>query len=256
MNSKSWGVFWLGMTLALGAGAAFALPHLVRYVPWSWENRAADWVGSVAREEVCSASINRRSIEAYQKLIARIYPILPEDRTFPVTIRPLHGDTVNAFATLGGQIYVYDGLIQQADTPEELAGVLAHEIEHVRERHILQGAFGRLITSGAASLIFDGGTKFGPQVFSTFLNLRFSTAQEADADEGGLRRLQAAQVDVAGFKSFFEKMNDRSSVPAIVSDHPSDSARILRVQKFLSKPSRPILDDPEWKALRQICMGH
>jgi predicted Zn-dependent protease len=156
---------------------------------------------------------------------------------------------VNAVAGLGGRVVVYDGLIREAESPEELAGVLAHEIEHVKRRHIIQGLIAKLVTTGAFRYAFAG--KGAPA--ELLLNLSFSRDEEREADEGGLERLRAAKIDAAGFLAFFERQAKQTSAAALLSDHPSNKGRSELARKYLGGPSEPVLSPQEWRDLRGIC---
>ncbi len=251
--AKLKGLAWLVTAILVGVVAAYGLPYFARHVPWSIEQRAARLLGGAgAGERVCATRPEAAAL--FKKIVARIYPIYPDDHTFPVTVEPVEGSTVNAFASLGGHIYVFDGLIKQAETAEELAGVLAHEIEHVRQRHIIQGVIVRLVTVEGLKLALSGGGAINPETASALLNLQFSREQEREADEGGLRRLQDARVDVAGFQHFFERAKNMSSVPAILSDHPDNDDRAQLAQRYRDHPIEPIMDKKDWELVKKICV--
>jgi predicted Zn-dependent protease len=159
---------------------------------------------------------------------------------------------VNAYATLGGKININSGLIKSAETPEELAGVLAHEIEHVRHRHILERVLVNLFTAEGMNLILGGGSS--PAKWAKyFLNMDFTRAQETQADEGGLRRLQMAHVDNHGFKEFFARMGKEESTSVFLSDHPSNRDRMEMVDQFKNEDIRPILTQQEWDVIKNHC---
>jgi len=250
-STKARGLAWLLATVLCAAGAALALPWLARHVPWGVER----WLGSVAGAAPpvapCHGQPQAQALLA--RLVGRIYPVYPEDRDLPITVEALPGKTVNAYATLGGHIYVFDGLIQQARTPEELAGVLAHEIEHVRRRHILQGVALQLFTAQALRIVLPGDGAAGAQGAGLLLNLQFGRSQEAEADEQGLRRLQAAQVDAAGFADFFARAQQLPEAPQILSSHPPSAARRELAERLRGYAVRPVLGAGEWQALGAIC---
>jgi len=252
--SKLKGLAWLGVAILLGVGFALGLSPLARMVPWSMEKRMASKMGKMlggfSDLRACSRP---EGLESLRALVKRILPLYPEDSEFPLQITVVHGPVVNAFAALGGQIYVYDGLLRQTESAEELAGVLAHEIEHVRRRHIIEGVILRLSFTGIFRLILgDAGTS-DPAIAAGLFNLQFSRHQEREADEGGLKRLRDAQVDNAGFRRFFERLKNSSSVPAILSDHPTNEDRIQLITRYQTPSPQPVLSADEWKHLRAIC---
>jgi predicted Zn-dependent protease len=224
------------LALLAGLGLAMGLAPAARHVPWFIEKKLARVFGALPDAVPCGGDP-----ALFQTIVKRIYPLDPEDNSFPLTVSLIRGSTVNAFATLGGQVYVYDGLLQQAESAEELAGVLAHEIEHVRRRHIIQGVFVQLFAN------------FGAGFASELVNMRFSRDQEAEADEGGLRRLRTAKVDNAGYQHFFERLARLSNLPAILSDHPSNQQRGVLAARNPTIGAIPVLSPADWQRLQQGC---
>ena len=249
--SKLKGVIWLLAALLLGGAAALGLPFFARQIPWSLEQRLAAAPGLLPQIEASSLSRNKEAAALLERLIKRVYPLYPSDREFPVKITVIRGKTVNAFASLGGQIYVYEGLLRQTESAEELAGILAHEIEHVRRRHIIQGVFVRLLTSGAIRFIFTGQGIVDPQLAGMLLHMRFSREQEREADEGGLKRLHDANIDPAGLQRFFERAGQAAQLPTLLSDHPADTARAELMAKYRPAAAVPIMSPVEWAVVKK-----
>jgi beta-barrel assembly-enhancing protease len=247
--SKRKGLIWVGAAAGIAILAGVGLPRLAKHIPWSVERKLGLLTDQAEERAICRAPSSPAE-HALTKLVTRLYPLGDGDPEIPVSIAVVRGDTVNAFATLGGRIYVYDGLLQQAQSAEELAGVLAHEIEHVRQRHIMQGAVVSLVTWGGLKLIFQTGDS---GMTHLMLSLSFSREQEAEADEGGLERLRTAGVDAAGFARFFERARAAGAAPSILSSHPADSERAARAARFTGYPTRPVLTPAEWGELRGIC---
>jgi len=119
----------------------------------------------------------------------------------------IENTNINAFAVPGGQVFIFSGLLKAAKRPEELAGVLAHEIAHVTRRHSLRN----IISS--AGLMLAVGTLFGNSEGLTavladgskfLLNQKFSRDFEREADDTGWEYLVAANVDPRGMIEFFQ----------------------------------------------------
>jgi beta-barrel assembly-enhancing protease len=246
------GLAWFVLTILVGAFLAFGLPYLANLVPWSWEKRASTYMDGYSTN-ACTNPRDPQAAVLFQKSVRRLYPIEKADASFPVTVEVIRGSTVNAFAGLGGHIYVFDGLLQQAESGDELAGVLAHEIEHVRRRHILQGLLVRLSTSEAFKFVFFDGKSSGPQIANLLLHTRFSREEEAEADAGGLKRLQEAHIDVSGFEHFFERAATMSSIPSILSDHPANDDRLEMTRHYHGGLVTPVVSPEEWKRIKTIC---
>ncbi|CAN5950683.1 unnamed protein product [Sphagnum jensenii] len=230
-------------------GIGLGLPFLIKRVPWSFEAYLDEKLSNFSSQfERCDLSSKPKSKAALEKLVGRIFPVSETDRRIPLSVQLIHGNTVNAFASVNGKVYVFEGLLKEAQSAEELAGVLSHEIEHVKRRHVLEG-----VASGAISFLWMPDLGSGSALANRLLKLKFSRTQEEEADEGGLNRLKEARVSALGFKSFFERMEVQTQIPAMLSDHPSSDLRAKMTELYLNYPSTEILTPQEWANLKQSC---
>ncbi|MFL6549010.1 MAG: M48 family metallopeptidase [Povalibacter sp.] len=137
-------------------------------------------------------------------------------------------ESINAFALPGGIIVVHTGLISATHRAEELAGVLAHEIQHVEQRHSLRGAFKQLGLRGLWALVTGdvGATVLG-QAALELSTLQFSRSDESSADARGMDTLIEHDVDPRGMIDFFATMEKASGPkpPPFLSTHPQDRDR-------------------------------
>jgi hypothetical protein len=169
------------------------------------------------------------------------------DAKVPFTIKVIDSDVVNAFALPGGFFYVNSGLILHADEESELAGVMAHEIAHVCARHGTKQATKAEIVNLASipAMIFIPYTWAGYAIYQgmnfaiplTFL--RFSRADEAEADYLGLQYMYKAGYDPNSFVTFFEKVEadekkEPGTIPKVFSTHPPTPERIAATQKEIA----------------------
>ncbi|HSC78356.1 MAG TPA: M48 family metallopeptidase [Candidatus Acidoferrales bacterium] len=171
------------------------------------------------------------------------------DSQVPFTVKIIDSDEVNAFALPGGYLYVNTGLILEAETESELAGVLAHEIAHVTARHTTKQASKRtLMELFSLPLIFVGGpVGYGIQqamgLAVPLAFLKFSRNAEREADYLGLQYTYEANYDPTALVDFLERMaqQDRSRVPTVFSSHPMTKDRIQRAQSEIAAvlPTRP-----------------
>ncbi len=253
MTSKAKGLLWVLVAVAVAAAMALGLPGMAKHVPWPVERWMGRILGGIPGGNACTGRSHPESQALFRKLVQRIYPIAPGDADLPISIDVLPGKTVNAYATLGGHIYVFDGLVKQAKSADELAGVLAHEIEHVRNRHIIQGVAVNLFTLSALKVALPGDHPTGSYIAYMLLTLKFSRQQEYEADVAGLERLRAARVDAAGFQQFFARAEKMSAAPEIVSNHPANDVRKELAARFTGYPVEPIMDQQEWGVLKTIC---
>jgi predicted Zn-dependent protease len=137
----------------------------------------------------------------------------------------------------GGVIVVHTGLIRATRRPEELAGVLAHEVQHVEQRHSLKAVIKEAGLRGLwAALSGDLGGTLAGQAALELGALRFSRDAEREADARGFETLVARDIDPAGMVDFFGTMAQRTgaSPPAWLSTHPASEARqeLLRAMQL------------------------
>lgn len=142
--------------------------------------------------------------------------------------------SINAFALPGGIIVVHTGLIDATERPEELAGVLAHEIQHVEQRHSLRGAVKDLgLRSIWAFVSGDLGTTMAGQAAVELTSRKFSRDDESSADAGAFQLLVEKSIDPSGMADFFTTMGQQSKaqIPALLSTHPASAERQQRLQQ-------------------------
>ncbi|HEY5565804.1 MAG TPA: M48 family metalloprotease [Gammaproteobacteria bacterium] len=160
-------------------------------------------------------------------------------------------DRINAFALPGGHIGVNAGLILASDNESELAGVLAHEVSHVTQRHIARSLYDNQRTSiismaaMLAAVLLGAAADLGSQATSGLLSagqaamlqrqINFTRAHEAEADRVGMDVLAAAGFDPSGMAAFFEKLSRRASlssqyVPEMLQTHPVSTGRIAEAR--------------------------
>lgn len=162
---------------------------------------------------------------------------------------------VNAFAMPGGYIVVYTGLIAKTDTPEELAGVLAHEIEHVTQRHSLKGLIKQVGWRAVVAVALGdiGGGIIGDMT-AQLGSLKFGRDQETEADLKGLERLRNARISPEGMVTFFEKLSAQDAMqPELLSTHPASKGRMEALREAIKRSggwrSEPLPYD--WSAVKQ-----
>lgn len=144
---------------------------------------------------------------------------------------------INAFAIPGGYVVVNSGLLLAADTAEELAGVLAHEVQHVERRHSLRALVYKLGFTALLSLALGHYSGAVVDKLAGMLGvLQFSRAQESDADLRGMAALDGAGIDPRGMLVFFQKMARRgdANIP-LLSTHPASEERAKTLQRILQQ---------------------
>lgn len=173
-------------------------------------------------------------------------------------IHILNLELPNAFALPGGTVILTRGLMQLAESPDEMAGVLAHEIEHVRQRHVMAGVVrGAMLSALWAVSVgdFSGMMVIDPTTAFQIATLQFSREDEAEADRGAVSMLRRARIDTAGLSRFFERLEEEGGeAPEWLSSHPAtgDRAEAAKSQEPISD-LLPALTPEAWAAVGQAC---
>ena len=254
------GARWVG-------GSVTALVALAALV-WAFGNDALVWAAPLVPRRVaegvggpyadmlaggthgCHAAAGEAAL---MRLVTRITP----RRGFvePARVRVARDATVNAFTLPGGEVIVLSGLIDAAGSPDELAGVIAHEFGHVQARHPAQA----LLRHFGLDLFISGiGGNIGA-IAATGLFLRNSRAAEQEADGAALTILRDARISPVGVASFFaraERARDgETPFAALAATHPSDRSRQARFRDAAGAyGATPALTPAEWAALKAICV--
>ncbi len=139
-------------------------------------------------------------------------------------------ETLNAFATPGGYIYVYTGLIKFLDSEDELAGVMGHEIAHAAKRHSTQQMtkiYGLQMLLGVVTGKSDPGAI--EQIALGLANLKFGRGHESEADEYSVIYLCGTDYNANGAAGFFRKMEGEGRPPEFLSTHPNPGNRVQEI---------------------------
>lgn len=162
----------------------------------------------------------------------------------------------NAFALPDNSIIVTDELIALADHPDELTGVIAHEIAHIEHNHIMTNVI-RQIGAGIFFDVVFGGAGAGQAIALASVNLaglRYSRSDEADADSRGLDYLDAAGIDAGGLASLFERLGEQAGeIPVLISSHPATAARAEAARRRSRQGLAPSLSPSDWRIVQSAC---
>jgi Zn-dependent protease with chaperone function len=247
-----------GIALATLAGAALLwlawgpLADLaVRAIPRSWE--APIGRGAVAElvpeDKRCTDPAGQAALD---RLVARLARPLGGAVAFRAQV--MRSRAVNAFALPGGEIVLLSGLIDKAQSMDEVAGVLAHEMAHVIERHSLRLMLRDSGLSLLAGLLVGNANVAG--ALSTVGTLAFSREFEAAADARGIELLRDAGIRGGGLASFFARMEkERGPDPVLLrylTTHPPPAERFERALAPAREGAAP-MTEAEWRALRAVC---
>ncbi|MCB2410021.1 M48 family metalloprotease [Hymenobacter lucidus] len=151
---------------------------------------------------------------------------------FPWDVKIVQKDEKNAFATPGGHIYVYTGLIKYLDREAELAGVIGHEIAHADRRHTTKQLQTQYGIEFLLSLVLGDNSNQLVQIAAGLGQLKFSRDDESEADKYSVIYLAPTEYSCDGAAGFFIKAQSEgaSNPPTFLSTHPNPDNRISAIQ--------------------------
>lgn len=158
------------------------------------------------------------------------------DQVFPWTSYIIHNDTVvNAFATPGGHLYFYTGLIKTLENEAEFAGVMAHEIAHCARRHSTDQLTRHYGISLLLGIILGENpsmlTQLAADIAGGLTSLAFSRQMEYEADAYAVKYMSSTDYHPLALADFFIKLEGLPHPPTFLSTHPSPEDRIARINE-------------------------
>jgi predicted Zn-dependent protease len=181
------------------------------------------------------------------------------DLGYALDLRVFDHEMVNAFAAPGGQIVIFRGLIDEAESAEELAAVLGHEIGHVVARDPTRLTLRAAGSAGILSIVLGdvtGGTVIAA-AGDHLLQTAYTRDAEAAADVYALGLLNDAGIDTAPMAGFFDRIAKMTDIlPEYLSSHPLSASRAdaARTNAARHEDTKPVVSAAEWQDLRNICM--
>ncbi|MEM9924208.1 MAG: M48 family metallopeptidase [Cyanobacteria bacterium P01_D01_bin.50] len=179
-------------------------------------------------------------INRYIKRIGKRLEAYNTRKKVPYVFQVVKDDSINAFATAGGYVYINTGLIKAADNEAQLASVVAHEIGHIEGKHVVKQMRQTAIANGLATAAGVEESKLVQLGVEIAFRRRKSRAAERDADQRGLRILTDSGYAPQGMVSFMKKLKSKSgaSAPTFLSTHPSPANRVEYLQGWVNAQRR------------------
>jgi predicted Zn-dependent protease len=237
-------------------------------VPVSWEEKLGQTmleslpgvlspVPAQAKEKVLEAIIDRLLLS---------HP----DQPYDIRVHVSPHNMVNAFALPGGQIIVFQGLLNLTESPEEMAGVLAHEIQHILLRHSTRSTIRALTSQILLTLLIgdmNGSMEMALNIAGELDGLSHGRDMEREADRLGMEMILSADIDPEAMVRMFEKLDtqdlplipgkntveDISSWTEYLSTHPAGRNRVRQLKKQVAmsekKSYTPLLPDKNWNGV-------
>lgn len=248
------------IAFGLVSGAAVALfmsapQWLAPMIPFAWEQKLGDAMIGDFGNRLCATPASEAALA---KLMSEVAPGETRIRAGIANI-----DMVNAVAMPGGRVLLFKGIIDQAESPDELAGVLAHEVGHVQERHVMAA----LLRQFGLSILLSGANTGAADMAFGLASLGYTRKAEREADAAGRAALAKSDISPIGAARFFERMakesgdqkgardGDPSAVTGWLASHPSprQRAQIYRADAKKGHVYPPVLTAQEFRALKRAC---
>lgn len=246
---RRWTYAFLGFLLTLGIG--IGTPPAAQALPWgqlllrgvqilqlsNLSPRQEMQIGAQIDQQLQRQVriSNNRALTAYVNEIGQRLVNNTTRPTVNYTFQVVEDRSINAFATMGGFVYINRGLIEAAENEAELASVIAHEIGHIEGRHLVKQMREVAIAQGvatAAELDANRAVQIGVELA---LRRPRSRQDEYDADSRGLRLLGQAGYAQSAMVSFMEKLLNRGgSMPTFLSTHPNTRDRIDNLRRSIN----------------------
>ena len=234
----------------------WAASALAAYMPRSWEDGIGDRIEQsiAARHAQC---VHPAAAAQFYHLHARLTPdMLPDDL---VRLRFFDLPQANAFAFPGRRVLITKKMLDQAGSPEEIAAILAHEIGHVRLRHVARRYVGERLLSIALSPVFglDVAGSYVEGVARAGLAIGYTRDQEREADAFAVAALNAAGISPAGAVATFERMAEAAGASgfsplSLFSTHPEFAERAAMFQAE-GTGTGPAMSPDAWREAREMC---
>ena len=244
----------VGLGLLLWFGSDLIVEWAVARIPVSWEQKLGETVYQdfLAKETVLKEG---PAVTAVQDMIQRMTAKIPNNPyTFQVSV--VQSPVVNAFALPGGYVVVFTGLMKKAESGEEVAGVLSHELNHVLQRHGMERIVRTMGLAAVVSILVgdqQGLIGLARQLGMELATLKFGREQETEADVTGIRLLHDARIAPDGMIRFFERLSEKDKERVeLFSTHPMSAARAERLKAELAALPKQT-PEPftfEWKSVQ------
>lgn len=258
-NYGSWidriGLAKASVALAAVAGAVllvgYAAPAFIApLVPESWERNlgtamVGDFGDNACRDPAASKALAR--------MAKRIEPTAPGHESITMTL--IDVGIFNAAALPGGQIVIFDGALAETRNPDAMAGVVAHEIAHVRRRHVTQALI-RELGIGALIRLFAGDIGANAQ---QLVSLSYTRANEYEADGDAIAALAQAKIDPRPTAELFRELDksdgENFATAEFLNSHPATGDRAKRFAAAYRPGAAysPVISAADYKAMRTAC---
>ena len=244
-----------GLFLLLWFGSDLLVDIAVDRIPVEWERKLGE---SAYRDFLMQQAVLKEgpAVAAVNEITRRLTENIP-DKPYTFEVSVVKNEVVNAFALPGGYVIVFSGLLEKAESGEEVAGVLSHELNHVMQRHGLERMVKQVGLIAIVTIILgdqQGLAGLMKQLGVELLTLKFGRAQETEADVTGLRLLHRAKIDPSGMITFFQRLAEKEDGRVEwLSTHPMSAGRaaLLKIEMAALPKNTPEPFTFQWKTVQE-----
>lgn len=210
---------------------------LINFIPTSVEEKLGEVIAPIYEAQAVDSPQQKTLNQLLDRLEDNLLTEQQKDRNYQVIYIP--EDTVNALAVPGNKVIIYQGLLKEIGSENELMMVLAHELGHFAHRDHLRG-LGNVLVLRMTISYFLGDVNIFQSIVATAVNAiskaQYSQKQEKQADEFGLMLLDKTYNHVGGATDFFAKLGKKQkSKIDFLSSHPSPSKRVQELEKLIKQ---------------------
>ena len=186
----------------------------------------------------------------------RLKENLDTSSKYNYNFRIIRSSDINAFTLPGGNIFIYSGLIEFCETPEEFSAVLAHEMGHAEKRHVVKKLGKEIGITILFSVLTGGDGTVIREISRKALSTVFDREHEKEADEFAFRLLEKSGINPKVFALFFKRLNDDgksyNASLEILMTHPHNDSRIEAARGYLvSKDFKERKFELDWKEVKK-----
>ena len=215
-----------------------AVQHLSPLIPFKWEQQLTQSFSSDSDTEETPDATTFAAEQALRELVRTLSPHVQADTDINYTVHLIEQATPNAFATLGGHIFVTSGLLSTVSSENGLAMVVAHEMAHIKHRHPIQslsrGAILQLLLALVGSTQNAGAIQQVLGQTGLLTVLSFNRDMEREADDDAISTLRSHYGHINGANQFFVTMyqqSDSKQFTEWLETHPATESRIDKIRK-------------------------
>jgi Zn-dependent protease with chaperone function len=244
--------FFIGIIYVILSFSTFLLSQSF---PLSWEKKIGDWS---APQIVGTKRVSDKEIVEPIEQIGKHLESFSQNKNYNFKFYIVKDNEVNAFALPGGHVIVNTGLIEKSDSYQEVAGVIAHELQHVYQRHGLEKIINRVGISFTIMMLLGDIGGVIDAIGGELISLKFSRNEESEADKLGLELMYKSGIEPQGMVDFFKKLEsinkDMSNLPDFISTHPNTKQRINELEEMVKNkyhnPPNPKDFKFDWKKIK------